>query len=273
LTKLEKNMNSEEQTRASNLLWNAWMAGEVMKSLPENVRPKDRQEGYAIQSLLEAHSQSQLYGWKIAATSAAGQKHIGVNGPIAGRLLKERVHLDGSSISLLHNRMQVAECEFAFKMKRTLEPRATSYLIDEVMDAVGSLHPAIEIPDSRFSAFERAGEAQLIADAACAHSFILGSAATCNWRSVNLATHTVTASITQTGARLTHYHGVGANVLGDPRIALTWLANELSGLGIALGANQVVTTGTCMTPIAVAQGDHLAVGFGPIGEVRCSFVA
>ena len=39
------------------------------------------------------------------------------------------------------------------------------------------------------------------------------------------------------------YAGHGKNVLGDPRVALTWLANELRGLGIPLRAGEVVTTG------------------------------
>jgi 2-keto-4-pentenoate hydratase len=31
-----------------------------------------------------------------------------------------------------------------------------------------------------------------------------------------------------------HCAGTGANVLGDPRTALTWIVDELSALGIAL---------------------------------------
>ena len=47
----------------------------------------------------------------------------------------------------------------------------------EVLDAVDTLHPAIEIPDSRFADYVKAGEAQLIADNACAHLFVLGAPA------------------------------------------------------------------------------------------------
>ena len=49
------------------------------------------------------------------------------------------------------------------------------------------------------------------------------------------------------------YVGHGKNVLGDPRVALAWLANELRALGITLRAGEVVTTGTCHPPLPMPQ--------------------
>ena len=102
-----------------------------------------------------------LFGWKIAATSEAGQKHINVAGPLAGRIFAERVVPDGGTASMAGNEMRVGEPEFAFRMGRGLPPRATPYSVDEVLRAVDTLHPAIELPDSRFADFVKAGEAQL----------------------------------------------------------------------------------------------------------------
>jgi 2-keto-4-pentenoate hydratase len=62
-------------------------------------------------------------------------------------------------------------------------------------------------------------------------------------------------------------------VLGDPRVALTWLANELSSLGIILRAGQVVTTGTCLVPLEIAPGDHVRMNFGVLGRVECRLSA
>ena len=109
---------------ASDLLFQKWSALERIDELPASVRPTSRLEGYAIQSAIERHSSSPLFGWKIAATSAAGQKHIGVTGPMAGRILREKVILPQEEISLKSNLMQVAEIEFAFKMRQDLAPRS-----------------------------------------------------------------------------------------------------------------------------------------------------
>ena len=123
------------------------------------------------------------------------------------------------------------------------------------------------MPDSRFDDFAKVGAAQLIADNACAHQFILGPATTADWRSIDLSEHPATATIT---GKLTH-QGIGANVLGDPRIALTWLVNQLSGQGLTLHAGQVVTTGTCATPLPIGPGDEMVADFGPLGRVSVRF--
>src|SRR6202020_953015 len=99
--------------------------------------------------------------------SEAGQKHINVEGPMAGRILAETVIADGGTSSMAGNEMRVGEPEFAFRMATDLPPRTAPYTAAEVLQAVGTLHPAIEIPDSRFVDAVGAGAAQIIADNAC----------------------------------------------------------------------------------------------------------
>jgi 2-keto-4-pentenoate hydratase len=62
--------------------------------------------------------------------------------------------------------------------------------------------------------------------------------------------------------------GKGANVLGDPRVALAWIANELSLANDMLRAGQVVTTGTCVVPVEIGAGNHVVADFGAIGKVE-----
>jgi 2-keto-4-pentenoate hydratase len=87
------------------------------------------------------------------------------------------------------------------------------------------------------------------------------------WRSHDLAAHSVCA-IVNGEAR---HEGKGANVLGGPRIALTWIVNELSGLGLTMGAGQVVTTGTCVVPVAVVPGDEVRALYGEFGVLSVRF--
>ena len=252
---------------ASDLLFTHWRDGAVLDALPEALRPGTRAEGYAVQARLEARSARPLFGWKIAATSAAGQTHINVDGPLAGRLLCEMVFEDAATLPFGANRMRVAEAEFAFRMGRDLTPRpGAPYGVDEVMAAVATLHPAIEVPDSRFADFTAVGAAQLIADDACAHQFVLGPATDAQWRGMDLAAHPVRGSVNGVVAE-----GRGANALGDPRLALTWLVNELSGLGVTLGAGQVVTTGTCVVPMPIAPGVEVVADLGILGATKMRF--
>jgi 2-keto-4-pentenoate hydratase len=259
-------LDNDKITAAAKALHDHWRAGTKLESLDQSIRPCDRVEGYAIQAALANHSTGKLFGWKIAATSEAGQRHINVGGPLAGRIFAETVIADGGTAAMEGNEMRVGEPEFAFRFARDLPPRTQPYSVQEVLDAVATLHPAIEIPDSRFADFVSAGAPQIIADNACAHLFVLGPPTSANWRALDLVEETPV--ITLRGQR---YIGHGKNVLGDPRVALAWLANELSGLGVTLKAGQIVTTGTCHPPLPIQPGDLFAADFGLLGKVSVGF--
>ena len=179
-------LDKNQIAAASRTLFGHWRAGTKFDGLDGAQRPRSREEGYAIQAEVERTSSAKLFGWKIAATSEAGQKHINVPGPMAGRILQETLIEDGGMAPMTGNAMRVCEPEFAFRIRSDLPPRPAPYSVAEVLDAVGTLHPAIEIPDSRFANFVDAGEAQLIADNACAHLFVLGPATTADWRAMDL---------------------------------------------------------------------------------------
>jgi 2-keto-4-pentenoate hydratase len=259
-------LDKDQIAIASRTLHGHWRAGTKLDGLDPTLRPRDRIEGYAIQAEIARSPMAKLLGWKIAATSEAGQKHINVAGPMAGRILSETGIPDGGTASMAGNEMRVAEPEFAFRMRVDLPARSAPYSVQQVLDAVETLHPAIEIPDSRFADFAGAGEAQLIADNACAHLFVLGPATSADWRSMDLIEHRPV--IIMRGETFT---GHGKNVLGDPRVALAWLANELRQLGINLKAGRVVTTGTCHRPLPIRAGDFCAADFGVLGKVSVGF--
>ena len=261
-------MDREMRRAACAFLYRHWQNSTRCDGLPADLCPADRTQAYGVQACIEEYSARAPVGWKIAATSKAGQAHIGVDGPMAGRLLAERALPDGGRLPLGNNLMKVAEMEFAFRFGEDLPPRAPAYTQAEVLARVSALHPAIELPDSRYQHFERVGELQLIADNACAHYFVLGAAAPENWRDLDLAAYKVRGL--KNGALAES--GLGANVLGDPRIALTWLVNELSQFGITLKKDQIVITGTCVKPIPIAVGDRVEGDFGGLGRVAVEIV-
>jgi len=264
---------SAQASLATQTIWLHWKSGQVLSTLPDACRPLSTEQGYAAQGQLSIVAGRAVLGWKIAATSTNGQAHINVDGPLAGRLLSGQVFNSGATVPSAGNRMRVAEPEFAFAMGQTLTPHAAPYTQDQVMAAVAALHPAIEVPDSRLDPFTAAGQAQLLADNACARHFVLGPAAPDVWRTLDLSAYPVQACVVRDEALRFTRAGTGGNVLGDPRIALTWLANHLSRLGIPLQKGQVVTTGTCMVPLELEPGDTAHADFGLLGCVSMTFSA
>ncbi|MCP5156418.1 MAG: fumarylacetoacetate hydrolase family protein [Ectothiorhodospiraceae bacterium] len=257
---------TDATAEAARLLADHWRAGTKLDTLPAALRPGDMAAGYRIQAHLPVAMGETTVGWKIAATAESGQRHIGVDGPVAGRLLASRVREDGSTIALGGNRMLVAECELAFVLGRDLPARSAPYERAEVEAAVVALRPALELPDSRFRDFVAAGPAQLAADDACADWLVLGAATTADWRALDLAAHATALRID--GETVTA--GSGADVLGHPLDALTWLVNHAREHAGGLRAGEVVTTGVTGKPMPIGPGMTVEADLGVLGRVRAT---
>lgn len=259
---------STDFDKAADILLRNWAATTRIAELPDDCRPRSRSEGYDAQAAVASASGSAIAGWKIAATSEAGQKHINVDGPIIGRILQRRLLKPGAEITLGDNIMRVAEAEFAFGFSRDLPPRPTPYSQEEAMAAVSGLHLSIEVPDSRYQDFTKVGAAQLIADMACASWLVLGPAVEVPWRHIDLSAHAVKGLLN--GVKVAE--GTGKAVLGDPRKALTWFVNEAATHCGGVKAGQFVTTGTCIVPMAIKTGDSVLIDYGELGSMSCAIV-
>jgi 2-keto-4-pentenoate hydratase len=248
---------------AADILWTAWTSGRRIAALPADVRPRDAAEGVAAQLALGAHA-GQTYGWKIAATTTAGQAHIGVTSPLPGLLFERFRHEPGDELASDDMHMRVVEAEFAYRMGADVAPNAGP---DEVLAAVDGLHLAVEVPDSRYERYEKVGAPQLLADCACAGRFVLGPEVP-GWAELDLSTCGTAVWINGAEAAT----GSGSNVMGDPRIALTWIAEDLRRYGLGLRAGEIVTTGTTTAPVPVGPGDEVRADFGELGEIAFRFV-
>lgn len=251
---------AQETREAAAALWQAWSSGRPLDALPPDLRPADLDEGYAVQRALDDLA-GPAAGWKIAATSKAGQDHLGATGPMVGRLYELERRKTGSALSVGGMQMRSAEPEFAFVLAEDVA-RA-----DDVLAAVGSLVLSIEVPDSRFSDFSRVGVPSLAADAMCGGFFITGPSVD-DWRSLDLASQP--ARLVCDGREVSA--GSGAAVLGDPREALRWMAGEVLSRGWPLRAGDIVMTGASAPPVPVHAGDALEAVFDGLGSVEVGFV-
>jgi 2-keto-4-pentenoate hydratase len=259
-------VNQAAIEKAADILWQARLGGRRLETLPAGCRPGSLAEGYAIQDAMALSSGRAVLGWKIAATSEAGQRHIGVSEPLAGRLFGGFLLPDGARLPAGPMHMRVVEAEFAFRFGRDLPARAEAYGTVEVMAASADLHLAIELPDARFDRFAEIGAPSIAADDAFAAWFILGPQVP-GWLSLDLPAQLVRAIRNGRPAG----EGSGANALGDPRAALTWLVNERARRGSGVKAGEVVITGTCVKPVEIEPGDRVTVEFPGLGEVKVAF--
>src|SRR5690242_16618599 len=99
-------LENNQIAAASRTLNGHWRSGTKLAMLDPSQRPQSRGEGYAIQAEIARSSSQAIFGWKIAATSEAGQKHINVAGPMAGRILQEMLIEGGGTASMAGNEMR-----------------------------------------------------------------------------------------------------------------------------------------------------------------------
>ena len=248
--------------RAAAYLHDAMRRREALIELPSSCRPRDAGEAYAVQDRLVAMIGAPA-GYKVAFTNRAIQRQMGVVEPASGRLIVGRVLESPARIDVSRLFRVGVESEFAFRMARDLPATAAPFTRQAVSDAVGALVPAIEIVDTRYEDWSGVGAPQAIADNAFASHWV-GGAAIADWRGIDLAAAGVTARLNGAEAA----RGSGAEVLGHPLAALTWLANHLARRGPGLRAGEVVTTGSATAIVMARPGDAAVADFGPLGSVE-----
>ena len=96
----------------------------------------------------------------------------------------------------------------------------------------------------------------------------VGAATQANWRDVDLRSHATALYVDEHCVT----HGSGADVLGDPRDALTWLVNTLCAQNIDISVGQLVTTGVTGQPSPVHAGHKVCADLGAFGQVEVELV-
>jgi 2-keto-4-pentenoate hydratase len=153
------------------------------------------------------------------------------------------------------------EMEFGFSFARDLPPRSAPYSESEVVDAVGAVHAAIEIVESRFADMNEVDEFSKLADNGSNEGIVIGPAYT-DWRAVDLAQVPVLLLID--GKEAGRAVGGNRGKLSVPN--LLWLVNNLAPRYGGIRRGQIAITGS-FTGIAKAHaGATVVADFGGLGQ-------
>jgi 2-keto-4-pentenoate hydratase len=251
---------------AASALLRAYETRVPLRPLTETHPELGLDDAYAIQlaqvdgRLAEGRS---VRGHKVGLTSAAMRRQLGVDQPDYGHLLDDMFYPEFAPIPTERFLQPRIEPEIAFVLRDELAgPGVTAA---DAARAVDFILPALELIDSRIADWKIALY-DTIADNASSGGVVLGSHPTrLGAVELRLAGCILTrdGEIVETGA--------GGAVLGDPLIALAWLANTLGERGMTLEAGHVVLPGACTTSVAVAPGDVFVATFDGLGTVTARF--
>jgi 2-keto-4-pentenoate hydratase len=247
-------MTTSNCARAANLLLEARATRRWLEALPEGARPTNETEAYAIQDLV-ARRLGPIVGWKVGSATLQSEPFRASIHASTARV--EDRHLPADMFHVIG-----VEAEMVYRFARDLLPRATPYTRDEVLAAVASMHPAIEIVDTRFSKFGAVDTLSQRADQQNHGTLSVGPGLK-NWSLVDPVQQPVQLVIN--GA--VRFDGVAENSAVDPVRLLEWMANNGAHSLGGLRAGHMVTTGSCTGTIFVERGARVMAAFPGLGTI------
>jgi len=263
---MKKRTSKAEQ--AAERLLQAHERREPFRPLPPEFAPATVEEAYAIQEdfvALRAKKLGAAVGYKIALSSAAMRRFVGVDSPQAGVMLLSTVRRSPARIRAADYLGLIVEFEIAVEMAEDLPAADAPFFRERVARAVGAVMPAIEIADDRNADYARLREhpLELIADNTWNEGAVLGRPVL-NLNGISLEKTKGIASINgvQVG------EGVGAEAMGHPFDAVAWIADHLAARGHGLLRGDVVITGSLVTSKRVKAGDRVRFELAGLGRVE-----
>ena len=243
---------------AARLLCEARASGRPIEELPANCRPHSDQDAYQIQDAVVARLGEAVGGWKVGVASDAA---AGFCAPILARMIRPSPAAYGAA----ELRLIGIEGELALRLGCDLPARERPYTRTEVIEGA-TLHPAIEIVDSRFSDPRVLARPVMLADNYGNGGLVYGPAVP-DWQERDLAATKMTIS-----ADGQPFANSSAGVKRDPVAALVDFANFMRERGGA-EAGSFVTTGSWTGLAFTRRGATIAADFGPLGRIEIAFPA
>ena len=218
--------------------------------------PGSNQAAYEVQALVQARMGA-IGGWKVGAPTPT---------------TFSCAPLPASHVMQSPARVTQAECpdrgveaEIAVLLNQDLPPRETPYTHAEVLAAIASAHPAIELLQSRFQDVNAVDPLSALADSLSHYGLVWGPAIE-GWQSIDLVSEGVAVMVNGTEVKR-----AAGNPAGEMIRLVAWLANEGARWAGGLKAGQVVTTGSWTGKDTVPADGTVRVVFDHCGQVEATY--
>jgi 2-keto-4-pentenoate hydratase len=221
-------------------------------------------DAYAIQAQTLALRGSPAVGFKLGYTSAAMRAQMNIAHPNYG-VLTAAMRADEDSglvdhAALIH---PLVEPEIALLVGKDIVGDGHSR--NSIFQAVDAVLPALEIVDTRYHDYQFKA-VDNISDNSSSARFLTGVP-----KSLSALDDLRLLGVLLWSEGKTLDHGIGANALGDPLLALAWLANFLAASGQSIPAGSLVLTGGLTRAHPARAGQSLIAEFAQLGTVRAHF--
>jgi 2-keto-4-pentenoate hydratase len=247
-------MTPDQISRAASALVGA-RKGAAIAALPADAAPQSEADSYAIQDAVIAKLGETIGGWKVGISPLGGH--------FAAPIFASAIHASPASLPARGFKIIAIECEIGFRFNAPLPARAEPYTRNEVL-AAASLHPTIEVVDSRYQDFRAVPRLMALADNQNNGALVYGPTVS-NWDGIDLAHPPI--EVTADGKYFADCTGLQAGTPIELMLAAVAHANNRGGIA----AGTVITTGTHTGLVFTKPGVTITADFGRFGRVEVSF--
>lgn len=212
--------------------------------------------GYATQDRIWRLRHTRLGGYKLGLTTPQAQSAMGLATPIVGRLADTDLIQSPARLAVRERHLRIIEAELVFELGDDLDGRSRAITPGHVFAATRAFHAGIEVCDARLFPDDDATLAQIVADNVYADKLVIGEPLT-----VATLDELNGIEVRLSGAGQPVTGGSTAQVLGNPAVAVAWLANHLASLGASLRAGLMIASGSCTGMIEAPLGTSMCALF------------
>ena len=219
----------------------------AFRGFPPAKAPSSLAEAYAAQDAfvrLKSRQCGQPVGWKIALSNPIMQRLVGLDAPIAGRLLgRQVVGGPARARASAYGRLLI-EFEIAVELGADLPVADGACSREQAGAAVAAVRPAFELADDRQADYAQLGAhaLEMVADNAWNEGAVLGQRRE-DWRSLDLGEIAGRVSCDDIAMGSGH----GRDLMGHPLDALAWLATSAAARGQPLRKGDFAILGSLVT--------------------------
>jgi 2-keto-4-pentenoate hydratase len=251
------------QPTLARLLAESFDSAKIVVPAPEDL-PADVAAATAIKDAL-AREIGPAAAFKLGATIAAVRANLGLPAPFFGALPASRVFQDGDTVSGGGARQTGVESEYGFRLSQDVTADNLPADAAGLAALIDAVHPALEIPGTRFASLGVHGGLALMADGGAAGALVLGPAC-----AFDPGTDYGAAPVILEVNGAVAVEGGGAVIDNGPLGPLTAFFRNALAAGYRLKAGQVIVTGSCTGYVEVPRGQRVVARFPALGGASVS---
>lgn len=226
-----------------------------------DLAPATAAAAYKTQETVARRLGATIAGWKVGAPTPEAE-------PSCAPLYATSVAPSPARLPSHGGNMRGVEAELACRFAGDLPARGAPYGEEEVWAAIGSVHVAIELLETRYADRRAAPGLAVLADNISNGGFCYGPPIR-HWQAIDFLRQPAQLLIDGVEAA----RAVGGNTAGHPGRLLAWLANHCAERGRPLRAGDIVTTGSHTGLVIAPAGSLVTARFDGLGEAELTLAA